>query len=207
MISYIRWFFVIFLIGIIGVGSSVAKSDSNVAGNLFKIKEYCGYALGDRLVSAVKGAKKISAVDSIVIVLDADFSPKKRKISTKLTFGCNLMPQAVDSNGQYMKRDQPKTAKEEIELEDSGGRYGRNVVWERLYRGANIAGTVAYVNSVSGDRVKIRIPDFLLVCPNQPGLTCFSLEIDKEISLTKAEQEWFVTILGDIRYLTPEIRK
>lgn len=204
--SYIRCVFVIFLIGIISAGNSVAKFDSNVTENLSKIKEYCRYALGDRISSAVKGAEKISAADSIVIVFDADFSPKKRNISAKLTFGCNLVPQAVDSNDQYMKRDQPKTAKEEIELEDSGGRYGRNVVWERPYRGANIAGTVAYVNSVSGDRVKIRVPDFLLVCPNQPGLTCFSLEIDKEISLTKAEQEWFVMILGDIRYLSPENR-
>lgn len=42
-----------------------------------------------------------------------------------------------------------------------------------------MGGTVAYVNSVSGDKSRQSIPDYFLICPDKDGLACFAFEVEK----------------------------
>jgi len=91
----------------------------------------------------------------------------------------------------------PLTARGEIANEDSGGRYSRHVVWERRYSGSNWSGTIAYVDSIFGDGSRLRIPAYILTCPKDVGLTCFSLEFERN-DLTSEEVDEIPNLIHGI---------
>ncbi|HMC99429.1 MAG TPA: hypothetical protein VKH37_04720, partial [Ferruginibacter sp.] len=109
--------------------------------------ELCGYSLDNSILEKVKS----SSIGFENNVFRAEFllelKPVDRYLKASLYFGCFLP--GKDSMGS--KIGVPLTARGEIANEDSGGRYARNVVWERKYTGLNWIGTMAYVDSIFGD--------------------------------------------------------
>jgi hypothetical protein len=105
-------------------------------------------------------------------------------IQGKLSFSCLAGALSASPENSVLRT----TAADEIALEDSGGRYARNIVWQRKYEGDGWVGTVAYVNSVFGDQSKQPIPDSFLICPDKDGLACFSFEVGKK-QLKKQESD------------------
>jgi hypothetical protein len=180
---------------------------SNYIDNIFLLENRCGYILGENISS--------KTVDSSVNINDGvisfDFYLMMKlggsTIRGKLSFSCFVAGPSVSGSSVENKT----TAVDEIALEDSGGRYVRNIVWQRKYEGKGWDGTVAYVNSVYGDRERVRVPDYFLICPDEIYFPCFSFEVVGR-RLAKKESERIPVALGGIevvavRSTVPEINK
>jgi len=94
----------------------------------------------------------------------------------------------------------PRTARDEIRAEDSGGRYFRIITWQKVYRAENFNGTIAYINSIFGDGIKTASPEYFLVCPESDDMTCFSMEVKSKFKLTKIEKKEILKLLSNINY-------
>ncbi|WP_250493862.1 hypothetical protein [Caballeronia sp. GAWG1-1] len=156
--------------------------DGDLKKNLSSLGTQCRYQLDKNLINRV--SKSSSKVNENTISIDFYIAirPSKRDVDGKLTFAC-LTTKAEVSEQKSLKKT---TASDEIALEDSGGRYAREVAWQRKYEGKGWNGTIAYVNALYGDQRKQRIPDYFLICPDKNELTCFSFEIVK-FKLSKKE--------------------
>ncbi|MDR5777668.1 MULTISPECIES: hypothetical protein [unclassified Caballeronia] len=169
----------------LGTGTARAASmadDGDLKKNLSSLEKQCQYQLDENLINRI--SKSSSKVDENVISIDfyLTIRPAKRDVEGKLTFAC-LTTKAEASEQKSLKKT---TASAEIALEDSGGRYAREVAWQRKFEGQGWNGTIAYVNAVYGDQRKQRISDYFLICPDKNELTCFSFEIVK-FKLSKRE--------------------
>lgn len=188
-------FFCFVLCSLVGStrAESVNPNSTDLQANQSLLASQCGYAI-DKNLSAQILRSMSSVSDKVVSVyFYLKLTPVQRPIHGKLSFGC-FSPQSEASQ----KNIPPKTtAKDEIALEDSGGRYARNIVWQRTYDGEGWAGTIAYVNSVSGDGKKRRSPDFFLICPNVDRLSCFSFEVEK-LKLENAESDRIPELLRGV---------
>lgn len=129
-------------------------------------------------------------VVSVDFYIDLNSMPA---IQGKLSFSClaGALSVSPENSGQRT------TAADEIALEDSGGRYARNIVWQRKYEGDGWVGTVAYVNSVFGDQSRQTIPDYFLICPDKDELACVSFEVGKS-RLKKQESDQVSVFLHGI---------
>lgn len=155
--------------GLTSYGSNDLKSNEIIVAN------QCGYALDEKMSRRI--SKSSSRVDGQLVLVDfyLNLIPVRRPIQGKLSFGCLRTELAKPSKDSVQKT----TAADELELEDSGGRYARNIVWQRKYEGNGWMGTIAYVDSVSGDQAKLVIPDYFFVCPDRGEVVCFSFEVEK----------------------------
>ncbi|WP_124699679.1 hypothetical protein [Burkholderia cenocepacia] len=166
---------------------------SNYRDNTFLLESRCGYVLGKNISS--------KTVDSSVIVnngiISFDFHLVMKldgeAIRGKLSFSCFVAGSSVSGSSVANKA----TAAEEIALEDSGGRYVRNIVWQKKYEGKGWGGTVAYVDSVYGDRERLPVPDYFLICPGAIYFPCFSFEVVGR-RLGKKESDRIPVALGGI---------
>ena len=206
--SIVKNIFLILLIFFSFGGISGAESASNnyINGkeNINLLPSQCGYVLDDGIASkAIK-----SAVNRNGKFISFDFyllmKPVNRPIHGKLSFGCL----AAGSNASSPRVVQKRTAADVIVSEDSGGRYSRIVAWQRKYKGNGWDGSIAYVNSMFGDQVKLESPDYFLICPNNSDYPCFSFEVLKE-RLNRKESDRIPGMLGgigiiDLRSTTPE---
>ncbi|WP_321839673.1 hypothetical protein [Paraburkholderia bannensis] len=164
--------------------------------NTSLLSNRCGYVLDKNIIDKI--SKSYSKVNDRIISIDFYVSLKvaDRPVNGKLSFGC-FMVGAKESEASGLKRP---TAAEEISQADSGGRYARNVVWQRTYEGAGWTGTIAYVNSVFGDQENLKVPDYFLVCPNKGKLACFSFEVQRP-RLDRRESDKIPDLLRGIVFL------
>ncbi|EDT03663.1 hypothetical protein BamIOP4010DRAFT_2822 [Burkholderia ambifaria IOP40-10] len=153
----------------------LSRNDPDLSKAAHLLGELCGYSLDNSILEKVKS----SSVSFENNVFRAEFllelKPVDRYLKASLYFGCFLP--GKDSMGS--KIGVPLTARGEIANEDSGGRYARNVVWERKYTGLNWIGTMAYVDSIFGDGSSRKIPAYFMTCPKVADLPCFSLEFER----------------------------
>ncbi|MDR1461659.1 MAG: hypothetical protein LBI68_00710 [Azoarcus sp.] len=95
---------------------------------------------------------------------------------------------------------------ETIINEDSGGRYGRNVKWERPFNAVNWRGRVAYVDSIFGDGQKMPMHQFV-ICPAPHGSACLTFEAnDGTTRLKPTEIDALLRSLETIAYI-PEAER
>lgn len=193
-----------FLLDVATAGELSSNDRINYRDNIFLLENRCGYVLGENLSSktidsSVNVSDKIISFDFyLVMKLDA------RPIRGKLSFGCFVAGSGASDSSVENKT----TAADEIALEDSGGRYVRNIVWQRKYKGKGWDGTVAYVNSVYGDQERLTAPDYFLICPDAIYYPCFSFEVVGG-RLSKKEADRIPVALGgievvDLRSTAPE---
>ena len=153
----------------------VDHDPDDLKSNISLLASQCGYVLDESILSEI--SKSSSKTNEQIISFDFYISlkPADRPIHGKLSFGCFT----VGSTAPKQDVTQRATAAEEIAQADSGGRYARNVIWQRRYEGKGWTGTIAYVNSVFGDQENLDIPDYFMICPDKGRLTCFSFEVVK----------------------------
>ena len=168
-------------------------ADLDFAKAISLLRELCGYSLDNSMLNKVKSSKSRFESD----VFHADFylelTPAGRRLMASLSFACVVKQKDMNGSGERV----PLTARGEIANEDSGGRYSRHVVWERRYSGSNWSGTLAYVDSIFGDGSRLRIPAYILTCPKDIGLTCFSLEFERD-DLTSEEVDEISNLIHGI---------
>lgn len=180
-----------------------ANQAEDVSEEHSRLHQLCGYKMGESIVSRVVNVNLKEGEMSTAIRFRIDIFGKNRKLPATLEFGCRKSnfqsPSSSDAAGP-MSGDQEMTAKEVIASEDSGGRYYRIISWQREYRGVDFSGTVAHVNRIFGDGVAMPVPDFYFACPKKSGLTCYSVEVDPNVRLTKAERMDVMDIIKNIGY-------
>lgn len=199
----LTWFLFLSLFGVASA-ESVNHGSVDLQNNIYLLANECGYALDKNITSEI--SKSSSTASDKVVLLDfyIVMRPGSRPIHGKLSFSCF----AAGSAASRPEVTQKATAADEIALEDSGGRYARDIVWQRKYEGKGWGGTIAYVNSIYGDQARRTIPDYFLICPNKIGLACFSFEVVKA-KLAKNESDRIPGLLGGIEIIdslstTPE---
>ncbi|MBP0606053.1 MULTISPECIES: hypothetical protein [Burkholderia] len=175
------------------IAELASNGRSNYRDNIFLLESRCGYILGENISS--KTVDSSMNVNNGIVSFDFYLVMKLdgAAIRGKLSFSCFVAGSGVSSSSVANKT----TAVDEIALEDSGGRYVRNIVWQRKYEGKGWDGTVAYVNSVYGDQERMRVPDYFLICPNAIYFPCFSFEVVGR-GLEKKESDRIPVVLGGI---------
>lgn len=190
------------------MGASGAESLNNGSigpqNNISLLRSQCGYVLDENI--SAKVVRSSSSMNGNVISFDFYIMMRVRSkpIHGKLSFSCFMAGSAASTPDIARKT----TAADEIALEDSGGRYARDIAWQRAYEGKGWNGTIAYVNSIYGDQERQAISDFFLVCPNKNSFGCFWFEVIKD-KLDRKESDRIPSLLGgigiiDLPSTTPE---
>ncbi|WP_157654437.1 hypothetical protein [Burkholderia ubonensis] len=172
---------------------SIIRDSGDFNNNVFLLSSRCGYEMGESVFGEV--LKSESTMNDKIILLDFYVSMplEDRLIQGKLSFGCI----AAGSDVSKQKEAGRLTASEEIARADSGGRYSRNVVWQRKYEGDGWSGTIAYVNSVFGDQENLSVPDYFMICPDKGRLACFSFEV-LGVRLDRRESDKIPVLLNGV---------
>ncbi|MDR5750386.1 MULTISPECIES: hypothetical protein [unclassified Caballeronia] len=199
---FLTWLVIFSLIGA-SSAESVDNGSTDLQNNISLLRSQCGYVLDENILAKIVGSS--SNVNGNVIFFDfyIVMKPRIKPIHGKLLFSCFV----AGSTPTRSDIAQKTTAADEIALEDSGGRYVRDIAWQRAYEGKGWSGTIAYVNSIYGDQERQAVPDYFLVCPNKNGFACFSFEVVKE-KLDRKESDRIPSLLGgigiDLPSTTPE---
>ncbi|NTX28963.1 hypothetical protein HT746_17800 [Burkholderia pyrrocinia] len=185
-------------------GELASNGHAKSLDNVFLLSNRCGYGLGENILS--KTIDSSINIDNKIISFDFYLVMRLggRSIRGKLSFSCFV--DGLNASGSNVSNK--TTAADEIAFEDSGGRYVRNIVWQRKYEGKGWSGTVAYVNSVYGDQERLATPDYFLICPYAINSPCFSFEVLGK-RLDKKESDLVPVALGgieivDLRSTAPE---
>ncbi|CAG9186074.1 hypothetical protein [Cupriavidus pinatubonensis] len=183
-----------------------AQTSEGVETALALLREGCKYELGEELLSKISSADTSHPPEAVIIKFNLDILLSRRKKSgaAELMFGCNakqskFRDEEIDRSTKKIRST--TTAKEEIINQDSGGRYGRIIDWQRKYQGENFRGTVAHVDSIFGDGIKMPTAEQFYVCPAVAGFVCFSLIIDESLRLTEYERSNTVKMLQHIKII------
>lgn len=169
--------------------SSTSRGESHPPENSEE-NELCGYRIEGEL------AKEINTINS-----EAKNGMRRKNIDATIELGTRDIPVSIEFSCHTSiapSTEISKTAKSEIEKEDSGGRYYRIVNWEKSINGKNWSGTMAYINTTFGDGEKITAPDQFFICPNESKNPCFYINIDQTIHLSTSESKRIQQILSDI---------
>jgi hypothetical protein len=188
----------------ISASPAFAQQSSGQGTGISLLQTYCGYTLGAPIIKTIahENVNKSEMAASIVFALQ--LYPKKRTVLADLSFGC-ATPSGKKASVQFdldrtSKMRIPRTARDEVRAEDSGGRYCRIITWQKVYRAENFNGTIAYINSIFGDGIKTASPEYFLVCPESDDMTCFSLEVRNKIRLTQIERKAIAKLLSKISH-------
>lgn len=160
------------------------------------LKEHCGYSLGDNLENGV--VQRTSRIDQgiyseeieIDVPLGEDFT------RGRLRFSCLAKPEGTAPILAFGE----KTATEEIEAEDAGGRYARVISWQSEFFSQDWEGTIAHTNSILGDGALLPTADLFYICPRVVRASCFSLEIDSRHKVTEIDRGKVISMISSVSY-------
>lgn len=160
------------------------------------LKEHCGYSLDNKLESMIVQRK--SRIDQGIYSeeIEVDFPLEGGFTRGRLRFSCLAKHEGVApilASGE-------KTAAEEIEFEDAGGRYARVISWQSEFFGQDWDGTIAHTNSILGDGAPLPTADLFYVCPRVVRASCFSLEIDSRHKVTDIDRDKIVSMISSVSY-------
>jgi hypothetical protein len=189
------------LLPLISNGAGTSQLDISLDEVNNHLSNQCKYELSDELQKLIikknfKQNEKITAVDFYFLI-----KAKAKKIQGKMSFSCFNESSNSQKNTDVKTNDTASvstlalTAKEIIRNEDSGGRYMRLIAWEKKINTKNWAGTVAHVNTIFGDKTKIKVPDFFLICPASLQMSCIGVELPDKLILTNLEKNFLVDFL------------
>lgn len=159
-----------------------------------RLKIECGYDLGEQMVgSIISGEVKEGDFNSekyINFNFQIDLKLLQKKTTGSISFNCIL-------NEPSAKYENSLTPAQLIQQEDAGGRYFRNIAWQRKISGRNWSGLIAYSDYLFGDGQKSLTYNYL-ICP--AALQCFSFEIDPKIKLTSKERGVALSLIKKISF-------
>lgn len=181
--------FIAFIPSVLIYGSDQERND-------ILLQHHCGYHLGNRLDKTILHTESKISEEVYSENSEIEINLDERIVRGELYFSCFIS--VYDSGDQF--GDGGKTASEEIEREDSGGRYARKIAWSSEFYGNNWIGTIAYTNSVFGDGSYTPTHSFFYICPKGKTSSCFSLEINSNYKLTEADSRKIPGIISDISY-------
>ena len=123
-------------------------------------------------------ASKIDGRDNF----SAGFTLKIREAGKKAEARINVYCSAKENSSKISKSS--ATPRDQIAQEDSGGRYYRQVAWQRNASGINWKGQIAYADALHGDGTVLAI-DFYLLCLKVEGNVCLHIEVQPPRTATR----------------------
>ena len=160
------------------------------------LKKYCGYGLDEALKSKVVRRSSKIAMGSYWEESDITISVNDTAAYGRLSFSCPTSANRLTESLSLYER----TASEEIEREDAGGRYARIISWASDFHGHGWRGTIAHTNAIFGDGTSFPTSDFFLVCPNTIASSCFSFEIQANNKLAEGDRKAILSLLSAVSY-------
>lgn len=197
------------IIALLFISSTLnAQTSESIETALASLRENCKYELGEDLLLKISSANISPSPEATIIRfnLDIPLSRRRKNGVAELAFGCNAKqskPGGEETGRSAINFNGTTTAKEEITNQDSGGRYGRIIDWQKKYQGENFRGTVAHVGSIFGDGIQMPTAEQFYICPAVSGFVCFSLTFDESLRLTEYERLNTVKILQRIKIVPP----
>ena len=186
------------------------EGDSNVDYDF--IKKNCHFEFSDTL------KRDVTSIDSFVnkhsefnvqVVLYLKSKINGKTIKQELSIFCRKngddgklqWPSIFEGNPKLIQNllSKKRSPKSIINEQDSGGRYGRQVKWERKFAAKNWHGTIAYSDSAFGDQTIIPESGYFIACPDDKNFNCFSLEIDQAERLRKTDVNKITDLLREVR--------
>ncbi|MDR1888411.1 MAG: hypothetical protein LBQ81_03375 [Zoogloeaceae bacterium] len=161
---------------------------------LLSLEQKCGYKLSKQLVQSVTAVETKAMNNYYYFNIFVKIKLSNKSVAAEVIFGCEF---PADNNASISTL----SPKEMIIDEDSSGRYGRNVKWERAFNAMNWKGRVAYVNSQFGDGIETNLPDYLLICPLSFNSLCTSFEVIDDTRLNAKEVNAVIRLLETIAYV------
>lgn len=160
------------------------------------LKEHCGYSLGDKLEKRV--VQRTSRIDQGIYSeeIEVDVPLGEDFTRGRLRFSCLAKPEGAVPILAFGE----KTAADEIEAEDAGGRYSRVISWQSEFFGQDWEGTIAHTNSILGDGALLPTADLFYICPRVVWASCFSLEIDSRHKITEIDRGKVISIISSVSY-------
>ncbi|CAJ0730772.1 MULTISPECIES: hypothetical protein [Ralstonia] len=185
------------------------ESINNV--DYYLIKKDCHFEFGDTLKRDITSIKSFSNNESefnqqVVLYLTSEIN--RRPIKYKLSFFCRKTgseiklqwPSVFEGDSAAIQRllSQKRSPKSIIQEQDAGGRYGRQVNWEKKFAATNWHGTIAYSDKVFGDQTAIPETGYFIACPDNKAVSCFSVEINQTERLKRTDVNKIVDILREV---------
>lgn len=152
----------------------------------------CHYSFDDKIIDSIISHRdkqiSIDEIEYTIFEFDLKIKLKEKITEAKLEFSCPSLDIEIPDH----------TPEQIIKEEDAGGRYFRNIAWQKEIYGNNWKGLVAFSDYIFGDSGKIKTYDFLICQKYSP---CFSYSINIEPQFKKQEREMALDHIKSIRYL------
>ncbi|NMV41906.1 hypothetical protein [Ralstonia insidiosa] len=193
-------------------GASCQERESIGNSDYDSIKKGCHFEFDDKLKRDVESIKLFPNKESefnrqVVLYLTSEIN--KKAIKYKLSFFCRgtggesklQWPSVFEGDSAAIQRllSQKRSPKSIIQEQDAGGRYGRQVNWEKKFAATNWQGTIAYSDRVFGDQATIPESGYFIACPDNKEVSCFSVEINQTERLKKTDVNKIVDLLRGVR--------
>lgn len=151
----------------------------NISSALDTARKECGYELKDIEKIILTAQTETINADGIQQTYVLDWSKAEKNFRAQLILDCapsdSSMPDS-DASSPVL------TPRELISSEDSGGRYMRNVAWQRSVTAKNWTAHVAYIDYIFGDGQRTDTRDFL-ACNIEIAMPCIKMSVIEPSSM------------------------
>lgn len=153
-----------------------AYSQQRMSGEAFSesLKSKCRLRFGDEIIEKIENAGIVESRIDGRDYISAEFTLKIREARKEAQARVDVYCSAQGSFPEIKKS--LATPREQIEQEDSGGRYYRHIAWQRNTAGINWKGQIAHVDALHGDG-DVLPTNFYLVCLKVEGNLCLQIDV------------------------------
>lgn len=161
------------------------------------IKSKCRLGFDGKIVEKMKNTgiveSKINGRDYFSAEFTLKIREAKKEAQARVGVHCS-----AQGNTPKIKKS-PATPQEQIEQEDSGGRYYRHVAWQRNTFGINWKGQIAHVDALHGDGEVLSM-NFYLVCLKVEGNLCLQIDVQPPRTATRKVHSTIMKMIGHIEH-------
>ncbi|WP_143100163.1 hypothetical protein [Variovorax sp. 770b2] len=161
------------------------------------IKSGCGLKFDRETVEKIENssisASKIDGQNYISAEFTLKIREAKKELEARVDVYCSVQGDSPEISKSFV------APRDQIEQEDSGGRYYRHVAWQRNASGINWKGQVAHVDALHGDGAVLPV-NFYLICLRVKGNSCIHIDVQPPRTATGKVQSALMKMIGRIEY-------
>lgn len=188
---------VLCLLLLLFIAPAYSQEQMNGKGFFENLKSKCRLGFDEEVVGRIKNsgfvASKIDGRDFI----STEFTLKIRETEKTVEVRVNIYCMAKEDSQEIPEISM--TPREQIEQEDSGGRYYRHVAWQKRISGINWKGKAAHVNALHGDGEVLPV-NFYLVCLKVNGNPCLQINVQPPRTAIRKVHSTVMKMISRIEY-------
>ncbi|MBJ2157373.1 hypothetical protein [Variovorax sp. IB41] len=176
-----------------------AYSQQRMNGEEFSenLKSKCRLRFDREIVEKIESAGIVESKVEGRNYYSAEFTLKIREARKEVEARVNVYCSAQGNSPETPKSS--ATPRDQIEQEDSGGRYYRHVAWQRNTSGINWKGQVAHIDALHGDGTVLPM-NFYLACLRVEGNVCLQIDVQPPRTATGKVHSVIMRMIGRIGY-------